>query len=108
MLSKKIKSIVKQYLLRKKFSRNNIIRKGVIFSKDLEIGKGCLIGKDSIIGSEVIIKDNVRIGRNTFLQKITINDNSTIELGVICTGYGRGRIIIGNKEPLPPLMVINI
>lgn len=97
MLFKEIKSIIKQYLLRKKFSRNNIIRKGVIFSKDLEIGKGCLIGKDSIIGSEVIIKDNVRIGRSTFLQKITINDNSTIELGVICTGYGSGRIIIGKE-----------
>ena len=98
MLYKKIKSIIKQYLLRKKFSRKNDIQRWVTFSADLKIGKGCVIGAHSIIGRQVVIGNNVQIGRYAFLEKISIDKNSTIELGVICTGYGQGRIQIGRES----------
>ena len=93
-----MKSIIKQYLLRNKFSRKNKIQRGITFSADLKIGVNCVIGAHSIIGRQVVIGNNVRIGRYTFLEKISIDENSIIELGMICTGYGQGRIQIGRES----------
>jgi len=75
-----------------------MIQRGITFSADLKIGINCVIGAHSIIGRQVILGDNVRIGRYAFLEKISVDKNSTIELGVICTGSGKGRIQIGRES----------
>jgi acetyltransferase-like isoleucine patch superfamily enzyme len=74
------------------------------------IGKNCIISKDSRIFGRVIIRDDVVIdhgvdlnngviiGRGSILSNISIGENTQMELGVICTGNGGGRIIIGKES----------
>jgi len=92
------KSLVSQIILNFKFSKNNIIEHNVTFSKDTRIDGGAIIGENTVLGHGVIICKNVHISKNAMLSKIEIGENSAIEYGVICTGNGQGKILIGKES----------
>ncbi|MGB9696407.1 MAG: DapH/DapD/GlmU-related protein [Ignavibacteria bacterium] len=92
-----MKHIIKQFLLRHRFGRYNNLWGKIEISKDFVIGKNCTILDGVKIGRAVILHDNCHIGRNVFLENIEVGNNTTIESGVVCTGYGKGRIRIGEN-----------
>lgn len=87
-----------QNYLRIKFSSNNLLGKRVTLSKDLIIGEKCQIGDDVIFGRSVKLGDNVSVGKGAFIENIEVDNDSTIEGRVICTGYGNGDIKIGQNS----------
>lgn len=93
----RIKEHLRQFILRNKFGRKNTIGVGVRFSKDTIIEGGAVIGARVIFGPDVRLGRNVRIGEGAMLAHIHVGDNSFVELGVICTGNGGGRIRIGTE-----------
>lgn len=92
-----LKSLFWQKYLRIKFSLNNFLGKRIIFSRDLIIGKNCKIGDYAILGSSVKLGDNISIGKDTFIENIEVDNDSSIESKVICTGFGKGKIKIGQN-----------
>lgn len=92
-----LKSFFWQIYLRVKSSSNNKLGKRIIFSKDFIIGEKCNIGNDVTIGRFVKLGDNISIGKSAFIENIEVDNNSTIERNVICTGFGRGKIKIGQN-----------
>jgi maltose O-acetyltransferase len=97
IVPKFIKSFYWQKRLRLKYSSNNQIGKRIVFSRDLIISRNCKIGNDVIFGKSVILGNNVTIGKNVLLENIVIGEYSIIDSGVICTGYGEGKIKIGEN-----------
>jgi len=87
-------TIIKFFLRKKRVN----ISSGCFISNNSEISKGVYIGKNTNIGNNVILKENVHIGSNASLSNITVGKNSSIETGVICTGYGNGKVIIGEES----------
>lgn len=83
-----------QFRLRKK----HYIGKNCSISKDLRIFGRVIIRDDVTINHNVILNNGVSIGMRSILGNIVIGENSQIELGVICTGNGEGRIIIGKES----------
>ena len=57
----------------------------------------CDIRDNVTLGPQVELANNCIIGSGAKISKISIGQNSQIESGVICTGYGNGRIEIGNE-----------
>jgi len=98
MLFKKIKSSLKQKYLRYIFDKTNNIGKSVFFDADASLEGEVSIGDNSIIGARVNLGKNVKIGKNVALFNTTVGENSVIEAGVICTGYGKGKISIGKES----------
>jgi acetyltransferase-like isoleucine patch superfamily enzyme len=92
-----LKSLFWQKYLRIKFSSNNCLGKRIIFSKDLIIGKKCKISNDVIFGRSVKLGDNISIAKGAFIENIDLGDYSSIEGTVICTGFGSGKIKIGQN-----------
>lgn len=97
MFLKSFKSKLRQFVLRRRFSRGNKIGRGVVFAGDAKMGCGCNIGDRTVIGKEVVIGDHVRIGSRVYLERVTIGGNSHIDSGCICTGHGDGSIVIGRE-----------
>jgi acetyltransferase-like isoleucine patch superfamily enzyme len=93
-----IKSFFWKFYLRTKFSANNKLERKIIFSKDLIMGKRCKISSNVIFGKSVILGDDVSIGNGAFIENIEIGNYSEIEGKVICTGFGKGKIIIGQNS----------
>jgi acetyltransferase-like isoleucine patch superfamily enzyme len=91
------KSFFWQKYLRVKSSSNNKLGKRIIFSKDFIIGEKCNIGNDVTIGRLVKLGNNISIGKAAFIENIEVDNNSSIECNVICTGFGRGKIKIGQN-----------
>lgn len=56
------------------------------------LGDFCKLGKKVWLGK------NVRVGNLAIISNITIRENSRIEAGVLCTGYGEAKIIIGKES----------
>jgi len=92
-----IKSCFWQNYLNNKFSKDNFIGKRVFFSKDAIIGKKCKISNNVTLGRSVKLANNIFIGNGTFLENIDISDYSLIDKNVTCTGYGPGKIQIGQN-----------
>lgn len=74
------------------------------------IGKKCFIYKHSIIEGNNILNDyvnvlnnvrlkkNAKIGLRSVVSNIEVGENSFLDCGVICTGYGEGKITIGKES----------
>jgi acetyltransferase-like isoleucine patch superfamily enzyme len=92
-----LKSFFWQIYLRIRFTSDNQIGKKVIFSKDLIIGKNCRISDQVIFGESVKLSNNISIGKNVLIANLVIGNDSIVDSGVIFTGYGEGRIKIGEN-----------
>jgi len=93
-----LKSFFWNNYLRIKFTPKNKIGHRIIFSKDLKIGRYCNIGSEVVFGRAVKLGNNVSIGNQAFIENIDIDDFSVIEGRVICTGYGNGKVKIGQNS----------
>lgn len=91
-----LKSFFWQPYLRIKFSSNNKLGKKITFSKDLVMKKNCQIGNGVTFGISVALGNNVKIGSKAILEKIQIDDFTSID-NIICTGYGNGQIKVGKQ-----------
>ncbi len=95
------KYIVKFFLINS--FRNYRLRKGNSIGRNCQIHKNAQIKGNvqirdaAIIGPNVILNKNVIVGSNTRLSEIEVGDNTQIEGGVICTGYGKGKIRLGKE-----------
>jgi acetyltransferase-like isoleucine patch superfamily enzyme len=92
-----LKSFFWQKYLRIKYSSKNRFGKRITFSKDLIIGRDCKICDDVDFGISVKLGNNVTIGKDAFIENIDIGNESAIEGKVICTGFGGGKIKIGQN-----------
>ncbi len=93
-----MKSRLNQTYRRIKYRKNNVVAKNVFFTKDIHIEGNSYIRADTSIGPEVSLGKNVRIAENVKLSYIKIGENSEIDYGVICTGYGNGKISLGKES----------
>ncbi len=90
------KKFLAQVLLRIRFKKFRRIPISVKLSKDLKLGSNIQMNQCTF-GNNAILHDNIVIGFNAKLRNVEIGDNSQIEGGVIITGYGNGRIVIGKE-----------
>ena len=67
-------------------------------SRDARIGQGTILRDGVRFGRDVTIGANCIIGPGAFLENITVGEHCQIEAGVICTGKGAGRILIGSDS----------
>lgn len=91
------KSLFWQTYLRNKFSSGNSLGKRISFSKDLGMGRDCKISDNVTFGRKVKLGSNISIGKDAYIENIELGNFSSIEGRVICTGYGDGKIIIGQN-----------
>ena len=73
------------------------IQKGVIISKSSVFHGNNIIGSNTIIGNNTILGKNAKIGRDSIIGNIIVGENSHVESGVIVTGCGKGKIVIGKE-----------
>jgi len=96
------KYLVKKFIIDSfyKFNlrKDNYIGKNCSISKDLVINGSVNIRDNTVILGKVILNNNVSVGNGARIGNIEIGLNSHIESGVICTGYGNGKIIIGKES----------
>lgn len=67
-------------------------------SRETRVGQGTILRDGVCLGWGVAIGTNCLIGPGAVLENVTIGDRSQVESGVICTGKGAGRILIGNDS----------
>ena len=94
----KRRSDLRQALRRFSLRRFNRIESGVLIFGDVAIEGEASIGERAILGPEVTIGKKVHIGPYARLSKISIGENSSIDYGVLCTGYGDGNIRMGRES----------
>jgi acetyltransferase-like isoleucine patch superfamily enzyme len=94
-----VKSFIKQSILKFLLRSKGVnVSHGCVISSGKNIAIGVYLGPNSKIGANVVLKKNVRVGANANLMNITVGENSAIETGVMCTGYGKGKIVIGKES----------
>lgn len=67
-------------------------------SRDARVGQGTILRDGVGLGWGVTIADKCLIGPGAMLENITVDDRCHLEAGVICTGKGAGRIVIGSDS----------
>lgn len=90
-----LRNSFRKFIFRKK---GNTIGKGCKISKDLKTNGKFTVRNNVSIGKCVVLNNGVLIGSNAKIENIEIGENSHIEGGVIITGYGNGKIIIGKES----------
>jgi len=93
-----LKQFIIQPLRKYKLRKCNFIGKGCLISKNAILKGSNKIGDLTILGNNVVLEKNVIIGNISRIYNINVGKNSHIESGVICTGYGKGKIKIGNES----------
>lgn len=91
-----LKNKMYQLYLRLRHKAFRHIPMSVHICKDLVIGERNTLGNCSI-GNGVRVGNGVTLGDYSAVQQTSIDDNTQIERGVVCTGYGTGRIKIGKE-----------
>jgi acetyltransferase-like isoleucine patch superfamily enzyme len=91
------RSNLRQALLRSRLRRKNKIDRGVRIFKDVVFHGNAWIGENAILESEVVLSKNVRVGPYARLSRIKVGENSSVDYGVLCTGFGKGKIRIGKE-----------
>ena len=91
-----IKQSVTRWFYINKLRQSILIGRGVKISKDFKFSEGIVIRDYVTIGAKVKLDSNVLIGSYVSLNNITVGKNTHIEGGVKVTGYGKGKIVIGN------------
>ncbi|MFA5405511.1 MAG: acyltransferase [Ignavibacteria bacterium] len=80
-----------------KLRRNNFIGKKCYISKDCILEGGNVINDYVYILEKVILKKNTSVGLRSVIANLEAGENSIIDCGVLCTGYGDGKIVIGEN-----------
>ena len=93
-----LKDSLLQSLRKLRLRRNNYIGKKCRIAKDCVLEGGNFINDYASISEKVILKKNARIGARAMLANIEIGENTFIDSGVSCTGFGNGKITIGNES----------
>lgn len=93
-----IKRLFRNNWLRYRHLKGNSLGRGIVFSRDTEIGTGCRIGDNVVFGERVKLGNGVIIGSGAVLERIEAGDNSVVEGKVIITGYGNGCIKVGRES----------
>lgn len=69
-----------------------------MIDKTSDAGKNNSIGNSVVIAQFTKLGSGIKIGAGASLSRITIGNNTQIETGVLCTGFGDGKITIGNES----------
>lgn len=93
-----IRNKISQYFLKNRLRFSIRIDKCCVISPDFKYGKNVKLKSYVSIGSNVELGDDVIVGSNSCLSNIKIGKDSQIEGGVIITGNGNGKIIIGKDS----------
>ncbi len=93
-----LKSALRSRLIRFRNKNQNMFGSEIQFDKTVLLGKGIKIGSRSILTQNVHIHKDAIIGGQVYLSRIEIGERSHIEFGVICTGYGSGKILVGKES----------
>jgi len=95
------KFLIKQFFINShrnyRLRKDNLIGRNCQLNKSAQLKGNVQIRDAAIIGPNVILNKNVIVGSNTRLSKIEVGKNTQIEGGVVCTGYGKGKIKIGKE-----------
>lgn len=91
------RELFEQMFLKLKLRRRNVIGKKCFISKDAVLENNVTIRDYAYILNKVILKKNVIIGMNAQISNIEVGENSFLEKGVVCTGFGEGKITIGKE-----------
>ncbi len=92
-----IKESILQSILKFKLRRKNYIGKNCFISKNSHLEGNVTIRDNSKISDGVILNKNVIIGNNAQISNLEAGENTFLDYGVVCTGYGSGRIMIGKE-----------
>jgi acetyltransferase-like isoleucine patch superfamily enzyme len=92
-----LKSFFGQSILKFRLRRKNYIGKRCTISKDCILEGGNVINDGVYIFEKVKLKKNARVGHNAVLTNIEVGENSILEWGVLCSGFGDGKITIGKN-----------
>lgn len=79
-----------------KLRRQHYIGQNCKISRDIKLFGKCSLRDNVIIGEDVLLRNSI-VGSNAKISRISIGDNSHIDSGVICTGFGEGKIIVGKE-----------
>lgn len=79
------------------FRKKNFIECNCIINKNTIIEGNVRISKNVYIGNNVKLSKNVIVGSDAILRNISIGLNTHIERGVLVTGFGTGKILIGEE-----------
>lgn len=96
ILFRSFKNSIRNFKLRK----YNKIGIHCIIHKDTSLGNNIRIGSHVSIAEGVTLSRNVIVGAQAKLSRIFVGENTHIEYGVICTGFGNGRIHVGRESYL--------
>ncbi len=88
--------IIQSYIRLKLRLKGHKIGTGAVFYS-AEFNGICDVRDLAIVGPKVELAGNNIIGSGAKLSNIKIGENTHIDSGVICTGYGNGKIIIGKE-----------
>jgi len=89
---------IRQSILLFKLRKFNKIGKKCSISKNVFLEKNVTLYNNVVLGEKTYLKRNVIIGNNVKLNNIEIGENTQVDSGVICTGFGEGKIIIGKES----------
>jgi acetyltransferase-like isoleucine patch superfamily enzyme len=93
-----IKEFIAQSIRKFKLRKNNYIGKKCHITKDAVLKGNNRIGDYCRLGPNVRLGENVRVGSLARISNITVKENSWIDSGAVCTGFGNGKIIIGKES----------
>jgi len=70
---------------------------GAQITKGTKLYSNNIIGIDAKLYENVVLSPGVKIGNYVSISNIQIGENSIIESWVVCTGFGKGKIKIGQN-----------
>jgi len=94
----RIKNAIKQSIRLFRLRRQHIIGKNCHLNENVQLTGKVYLHENITLGPNVKLKNNVVVGSDAKLNNIFVDENSQIENGVICTGYGEGCINIGKES----------
>lgn len=92
------KSLVQTARITKWRMRGVYIAEGCFIGENVGLDNTAQIRAHSKLFEHVTLGPGVKIGDYCLLSNIRVGENSAIENGVICTGHGKGSIVIGRES----------
>jgi acetyltransferase-like isoleucine patch superfamily enzyme len=93
-----VRNFLEQSFVKFKLRNNNYIGKNCFIFKESILEGGNFINDYATLLKNVKLKRNARIGMRAQLSNIEVGENTFVDSGVVCTGFGDGKIMIGNES----------